>query len=108
MSKDGRAYIGNWSNPNDVVVWHFDLPATGVYRLQFDASKASKEAVGQKVRIRAGNQTLTSRITDSGVDAVQPLKLAAGQVTLSIELVDARRTGPAILDLYQLDLVPIK
>jgi alpha-L-fucosidase len=108
MSKEGRAYIGNWSNPNDTVVWHFDLPGAGTYRIQFDANTASQEAIGQKVRIRAGKQTLISKITDAGVEAAQPLKLDAGQVTLSVQLVDAKRTGPAIVDLYQVELVPVK
>jgi hypothetical protein len=108
MSKEGRAYIGNWSNPNDTVVWHFDLPGAGTYRIQFDANTASQEAIGQKVRIRAGKQTLISKITDAGVEAAQPLKLDSGQVTLSVQLVDAKRTGPAIVDLYQVELVPVK
>ena len=106
LSRGGRTYIGNWSNPADVVVWHFELPAAGTYRVQIDAQPASKEAIGQRARLTAGNQKLAGKITAEGLALDQPLKLEAGKVALSVELVDAKRTGPAILDLSGVKLVP--
>lgn len=106
MSRAGRAYIGNWSNPQDVVVWHFDLAAPGKYQVKFDARPASPKAVGQKVRVTSGSRKLTGKITAGGVELAEPLPLSAGKITLSIELVDAKRTDPAVLDLYQVELTP--
>jgi len=106
LSRGGRTYIGNWSNPNDVVVWHFELPAAGTYRVQVEGKPASEPAVGQRVRVTAGGQKLVGKIGADGVVFDQPLVLKAGKVSLSVELVDAKRTGPAVLDLSSLKLVP--
>jgi alpha-L-fucosidase len=126
MSQAGRVYIGNWSNPQDIAVWHFELPAGGEYRVRLDARPASAQALGQRVRITAGDEKLTGTMTDGGVetggpskrieitgtitaDGVQlpPLKLPAGKVTLFVQLPDAMRTGPDILDLFQVELAPV-
>ena len=124
----GRAYIGNWSNPQDIVVWHFDLATGGNYRVKVDAKPACREAVGQQVCIIAGDEKLTGnvtvdgvkldkslqlakltgKITPEGVQLHESLKLAAGQVTLFVQLLDAKRTGPPILDLFQVELAPVK
>ncbi len=128
MSRAGRAYIGNWSNPQDIAVWHFELAAGGSYRVKLDAKPLCREAIGQRVCITAGDERLTGTITVDGVKPGQPLKLAkltgtitadgvklgqplslaAGKVTLLVQLLDAHRTGPPILDLFQVELVPLK
>lgn len=108
MSKGGRAYIGNWSNAADVVVWHFELAAPGKYRVEVDGRPASKEGVGQKVRLAAGAKKLTGTIAGKGVEIKDPLELPAGKVTLSVELVQAKRTGPPVFDLFEVKLLPAK
>jgi alpha-L-fucosidase len=128
MSHAGRAYIGNWSNPQDIAVWHFDLATGGTFQVKIDAKPACPEAVGQKVCITAGDvgltgnvtvegikldkslklAKLTGKITRDGVQLSEPLKLAAGHVTLFVQLLDAKRTGPSILNLFQVELVPVK
>lgn len=108
MSKAGRAYIGNWSNSADVVVWHFELAQPGKYRLAADGQPASKDGVGQKVRISAGSKKVTGKITPSGMEFADAIDLPAGKVTLSVELIQAKRTGPSVFDLYGLKLVPAK
>jgi alpha-L-fucosidase len=108
MSKGGRAYIGNWSNPADVVVWHFDLPRDGSYRVQIDALPAAKQALGQAVQVAAGGATVQGKIDGRGVELSSPLKLAAGKITLAVRLPGANRKGPPILDLYGVKLSPVK
>jgi hypothetical protein len=36
------------------------------------------------------------------------LELPAGKVALSVELVQAKRTGPPVFDLFEVKLVPAK
>ena len=108
MSKAGCAYIGNWSNPADVVVWRFDLPRDGSYRVQIDGLPAAKEALGQAVLVAAGGATIQGKIVGHGVELPSPLKLSAGRVTLCVKLPGANRNGPPILDLYGVELSPVK
>jgi alpha-L-fucosidase len=108
MSKAGRAYIGNWSNPADIVVWHFELARAGKYRLAVDGRPASEEGVGQKVRISAGSKRVMGKITRTGMEFFDPIDLPAGKNTLSVELTQAKRTGPSVFDLYGVRLVPAK
>jgi len=108
MSRAGRAYIGNWSNAADVVVWHFELAKPGKYRLVVDGRPASKEGVGQKVRVSAMGKKVIGKITAAGMDFPATIDLSAGKVTLSVELIEAKRTGPSVFDLYGLKLVPAK
>jgi len=108
LSRNGRVYIGNWSNPNDVVVWNFHLAAPGKYDVRIDGKPASAKALGQSVRVTAGAEKVVGRIAAGGVQIDQPLKLPAGDVTLSVELPNAERTGPPILDLFELKLSPRK
>jgi hypothetical protein len=108
LSRKGRVYIGNWSNPNDVAVWNFQLAAPGSYGVCIDGQPASPKAVGQQVRISSGAEKVVGKITADGVALDRPLKLAAGKVTVRVELIDAQRTGPAILDLFGVKLVPRK
>ncbi|NOX55896.1 MAG: alpha-L-fucosidase [Planctomycetes bacterium] len=106
VSEKGRTYIGNWSNPNDVVVWQFTLPSTGEYSVRIDARMASQAARGQRLVISVDGQSLSGKITAEGVAVTGRVKLAAGQRTLSVKLPDAKRTGPPILDLFAVDLIP--
>ena len=106
MSKGGRTYIGNWSNPNDQVVWTFELRNPGKFRVEVDATPASQAAVGQKVQVECGGKKLVGKIDAKGVSLSGPLLVAAGQNTLTVRLLDAKRTGPPILDLFGVRLVP--
>ena len=108
MSKAGCTYIGNWSNPADVVVWRFELPRDGVYRVQIDALPAAKEALGQPVLVAVDGATIQGKIVAHGVEFTAPLKLLADRVTLSVKLPGASRTGPPLLDLYGVELAPVK
>ena len=108
LSRKGRVYIGNWSNPNDVAVWNFQLAAAGSYGVRIDGKPASQKAVGQQVRISSGTEKVVGKITADGVEFDRPLKLAGGKVTVRVELIDAQRTGPAILDLFGVKLIPRK
>jgi hypothetical protein len=101
-------YIGNWSNPNDIAVWSFSLTGPGIYDVRIDGKTASDKAIGQQVRISAGEEKIVGKITADGVVFQQPLKLAAGNVAVRVELVNADRTGPAILDLFGVKLTPRK
>jgi alpha-L-fucosidase len=108
MSEKGRVYIGNWSNPQDVPTWCFTMPAAGTYSVKLDARPASDAAVGQRIAVRVGKQQLVGRITKDGVALDGTLAIPAGQQELSVHLLDAKRTGPAILDLFSAQLVPEK
>jgi alpha-L-fucosidase len=108
LSRNGRMYIGNWSNPNDIAVWSFSLTGPGIYDVRIDGKTASDKAIGQQVRISAGEEKIVGKITADGVVFQQPLKLAAGNVAVRVELVNADRTGPAILDLFGVKLTPRK
>jgi alpha-L-fucosidase len=108
LSRKGRVYIGNWSNPNDIAVWNFQLAAPGSYAVRVDGRPASSKAVGQRVRVSSGAAKVVGKITADGLELDQPLKLAAGKVEVRVELIDAQWTGPAILDLFGVNLVPNK
>jgi alpha-L-fucosidase len=106
-SEGGRIFVGNWSNPNDVPTWEFTLPAAGKYRVEVDARPASKEAIGQRVQIAAGEQKLVGKVTQQGLQLDGTLALDEGAQSVSVKLLDAKRTGPPILDLFELKLVPV-
>lgn len=107
-SESGRVYIGNWSNPNDVVVWNFNAPAEVACRAIIDGRPASPEADGQKVQLAIGDQKILGTITGGGVRVEGELKVTAGAQTLAVSLPGAKRTGPPILDLFGVRLVPAK
>jgi hypothetical protein len=107
VSETGRTYIGNWSNPNDVVVWQFTLPANGTYTVRIDARKASDAALGQRIEVSVGKQRAQGKIKAEGVTVEGQLKLDAGEHSISVKLPDAKRTGPPVLDLFGLKLVPV-
>ncbi|NUQ61683.1 MAG: alpha-L-fucosidase [Pirellulales bacterium] len=106
VSTQGRTYIGNWSNSNDVVVWEVTLPDAGEYRVEFDARPADSAAAGQRVEVASGEQKLTGKITADGVQMDGMLRLKPGEQTVSVKLLDAQRTGPPVLDLFGLKLAP--
>lgn len=106
VSQGGRAYIGNWSNPNDVVAWSFTLPSSGSFAVAVDGRPASPKAAGKRVRVSLGKQQLLGKISDKGVDLEGLLKIPAGQQTITVTLPDADRTGPPVLDLFGVTLVP--
>jgi alpha-L-fucosidase len=106
LSRNGRVYIGNWSNPSDVAVWNFRLAAPGKYDVRVDGKPASEKAAGQQVRVSSGEEKVVGKVTGDGVAIDQPLKLAAGKVMIRVELIDAKRTGPPVLDLFGVKLIP--
>ena len=106
VSQGGRAYIGNWSNPNDVVVWSFTLPAGASYSVAVDGRPASPKAVGRRVRVSVGKQQLVGKIDAQGVKLDGQLKIPAGSQSISVALPDADRTGPPVFDLFGLTLKP--
>lgn len=106
VSKAGRTYIGNWSNPHDVVVWQFTLPVAGTYTVRVDARKASDAALGQRIDVSVGDQTAKGKINADSVTMDGQLRLDAGERSISVKLPDAKRTGPPVLDLFGLKLVP--
>jgi hypothetical protein len=108
VSKSGRTCIGNWSNPNDVVVWNFTLPKPLAFRVAIDARPAAKEVLGQRVEVSASGQKLVGKITADGVALDGTLKVPAGKQSISVKLLDAQRTGPPVLDLFALRLEPAK
>ena len=108
LSKDGRIYVGNWSNPNDVAVWCFTMPKEGSYHVELDARVVSKDAVGQRVEACVGKNVLVSKITADGIKFEGALDIPAGAQELSIKLLDAKRTGPPIIDLFGATLVPVE
>jgi alpha-L-fucosidase len=108
VSQKGRTYIGNWSNPADVVTWEFTLPAAGKYAIEFDGRLASNSAAGQRVQVSASGQELTGKLRADGPKLDGKLNLSAGQQKLSVKLPDAKRTEPPVLDLFELKLVPEK
>ncbi|NLE38912.1 MAG: hypothetical protein GX621_12885, partial [Pirellulaceae bacterium] len=105
-SEKGRVYIGNWSNPGDVVAWSFTLPNAGTYAVAIDSRTASKEGIGQRIEVRVGEQTLVGTIAEDGIAVEGSIAIPAGEQTLSVKLLDAKRTGPAILDLFGVTLRP--
>ena len=108
LSRDGRMYIGNWSNPTDVAVWKFSLPAPGTYQVQIDGQPVSDKAAGQQVCVSSGEKKIIGTITAAGVTFDQPLKLAAGEIALRVELPQADKTQPPVLDLFGVKLIPHK
>jgi len=106
MSEKGRSYVGNWSNPQDVAVWCFQMPKAGTYAVRLDARAASDAAVGQRVAVAVGKNRLVGQITKSGVSLEGTLAIPAGAQELSVRLLDAKRTGPAIVDLFGATLAP--
>jgi len=108
VSKAGKTCIGNWSNPNDVVVWNFTMPKEMAFRVIVDARAASRETVGQRVEISVAGQKLVGKITADGVALEGTLKVPAGPQSISVKLLDAKRTGPPVLDLFALRLETAK
>ncbi len=107
VSRDGRTCVGNWSNPNDVAVWCFTMPKEGSYRIELDARAASKAAIGQKVEISVGKSKLVAKIAKDGIPVEGKLEIPAGAQELSVKLLDAKRTGPDIIDLFGVTLTPV-
>ena len=108
MSRAGRGYIGDWSNPNDRVIWEFHLAAAGSYRVELEGTAASPEASGQRVEVTVGDQKLIGKIVPEGVKLEGKLQLPTGDLVLSVKLLDAKRTGGPVLDLYEVRLIPVK
>jgi hypothetical protein len=108
VSQGGRAYIGNWSNPNDVVVWQFRVPSAGAYAVQVDARMASQDGLGQRFEINLGEQKLAGKVEPGGMSLAGRLQLAPGEQELSVKLPGAKRTGSPVLDLFGLKLVPAR
>jgi alpha-L-fucosidase len=106
MSEKGRTYIGNWSNPRDVAAWSFTIPKAETYSVAIDARPASTKAVGQRVAVRVGKKRLVGKITKDGVEIKGKLPIKAGGQTLTVRLLDAKRTGPSIIDLFGVTLRP--
>ena len=106
VSEKGRTYVGNWSNPKDIAVWCFTMPKAGTYRVELDARVASAAALGQRVEARLGKQTLVAKIAKKRINFEGSLKIPAGDQELSIKVPDAKRTGPPIIDLFGLTLLP--
>ena len=106
LSRNGHIYIGNWSNPNDVVVWNFTINAPKQYDVRIDGKPASDKAVGQQVCVSSGPEKVLGKITADGVQIDQPLSLNAGKIRLKVELINAERTGPSVLDLFGVKLMP--
>lgn len=107
-SKAGRVFIGNWSNPNDVVVWNFKASADAAYRVVIDGRPASPEADGQKIQVAIGEQKLVGAIGKDGARLDGQLKVTLGDQTLSVSLPGAKRTGPPLFDLFGVRLMPEK
>ncbi len=107
-SERGRTYVGNWSNPQDRVVWCFTMPEAGTYRVKLDARVAAEAAIGQRVAIRVGKRRLIAKITKDGVAVEGTLDIPAGDQELLVRLMDAKRTGPPIIDLFGVTLTPVK
>lgn len=108
VSQGGRAFIGNWSNPNDVVTWSFTLPSPGDFKVAVEGRPASPKAAGKRVRVSLGKQQLLGKISDKGIQLDGVLKIPAGQQTITVALPDADRTGPPVLDLFGVTLVPAR
>ena len=108
VSQGGRAYIGNWSNSSDVVLWEFRANSAGSYTVHVDARNASPEAVGQRIEVSVGDQKLAGKIQVEGVNLAGRLKLGPGEQELSVKLPDAKRTGAPVLDLFGVRLVPVQ
>lgn len=98
--------IGNWSNPQDVVVWNFTLPTERSYRVAVEGRPAAKEAVGQRIEVSWGDQKLTGKVSADGVALDGQLRIPAGSQSISVKLLDAQRTGPPVFDLFGLRLTP--
>ena len=105
VSRDGRTYVGNWSNPNDIAVWCFTMPKAGSYHVKLDVHVASEAAIGQRVEIAVGKSKLVAKIAKDGVPVEGKLDIPAGAQELSVKLLDAKNTGPAIIDLFGVTLV---
>ena len=54
-----------------------------------------------------GDQKLVGAITDDGVELNGQLGLPLGSQSISVKLLDAKRTGPPIVDLFGLRLVRV-
>jgi hypothetical protein len=82
------------------------MPKATACRVAVDGHAAAKEAVGQRVEVSASGQKLVGKITAEGVALDGTLKLPAGPQPISVKLLDAKRTGPPVLDLFGLRLAP--
>ncbi|MBI3468642.1 MAG: alpha-L-fucosidase [Planctomycetes bacterium] len=107
-SQEGRVYVGTWSNPDDVAVWDFYVPAEGSYAVELDARLASKHTVGQRIEVAAGEQKLLGKLGSDGVSLSGQVRLAKGMNTLSVKLPDAKRMQPPVLDLFGVTLMPVE
>jgi alpha-L-fucosidase len=106
LSENGRPYIGNWSNPKDIITWNFTMPKAGSYRAKLDARVVSEAALGQRVKIRVGDSKLVAKVGKDGLKFEGTLGIPAGQQKLFVKLLDAQRTGPPLIDVFGLTLVP--
>ncbi len=100
VSKGGKTYIGDWSNPNDVVVWNFTMPNESTLRVTVDGRPASQEAIGQRIEISAAGQKVVGKITKEGVVLDGKLTLPGRPQSISVKLLDAKRTGSPVMDLF--------
>ena len=106
VSQGGRTFIGNWSNPQDVAVWNFTLPAERSFRVAVEGRPAAQEAAGQRIEVSWADQKLIGKINADGVALDGQLRIPAGSQSITVKLLDAKRTGPPILDLFGLRLTP--
>ncbi len=106
VSQGGRAYIGNWSNPNDVVAWSFTLPTSGSFRVTIEGRPASSKAIGKRIRVTLGKQRLLGKIGEQGAQLAGVLEIPAGEQGITVALPDANRTGPPVFDLFGVTLTP--
>jgi arylsulfatase A len=104
--------LGFWTNVNDWASWEFDLKTPGKYDVELLVGCGNGSG-GSEVVVQVGDQKLAFTVeATGGFQKFVPRRI--GQVTLdkpgrhSLEIRPQKKPGPAVMDVREVRLIPVK
>jgi alpha-L-fucosidase len=111
-SGGGKDNIGYWSNPDDYVIWRFNVIKTETFNVEVTFACAAG-AGGSEYTLSAAGQKLTGKVRDTGswtnfvTEKLGKVKITnPGTYNLSVK--PETMPGSAVMNLKSVTLVPVK
>jgi len=111
-SGGGKDNIGYWTNPDDYVIWRFNVIETGPFNVEVTFACATGSG-GSEYILSAARQKLTGKVKNTGswtnfvTEKIGTVKISKpGTYNLSIK--PETMPGGAVMNLKSVTLVPIK
>jgi hypothetical protein len=106
----GHVFLTNWTRPDDVPAWKFNVPGAARYRVEASYGSA-RGGQGAEFEVVAGKSTLAAKVQNTGGEwvfksyPVGEVQLSAGEQTLQVR---TKAKGAAAMTLEKLVLTPIE